>query len=605
MSKKMGYVKKTTVNKKGTSIIAKSPMWYSILPWILYPFLLTFFIEALTRGDVLWTFSFVVGEPFYYILNVVLVGLLGGFLWGIIGNKWISLTLLNLLAFFLALVSHIKFAILGTGITLSDIEIFREENLFGRLNADIMVPFFLILIVAIILLYLLIFLMHSFNIGWKKRISGGIILGLVFAVFVQLIMPLINSVSGKVPSVDTLGTAIYFNDRFYLDNAVKPPSQEEVTKAYDGADVKDKKNELQPNVVMVQVSNFWDPMLAEIDGLKDPLPNYRKLLAEGNGFSVDITDMRQSNLNGEYEALTGLSVDNFPYKGQVRGSLVNMPLMSLGSIFRTNGYESHSIMAYKGSDNKREEFYKNLGFNSLTDLDDLTRKNPDKAIDNGLIVKEIGNILNRSSDYPQFVFAHLEGTKPNYLTGSDEEILKAYTEDVAKVDGTIKEIFEMVGKTKTKTIIVFYTEELPVLGKDNKLYETLGYIGDSADLEREIKLNKGSAFIWDNYTKSTASSQKTIEAIDLVMLPEALMTYGAFNMPNYFHYLNSVRTEGEVEAYTSDYLIKDNTVFDKSSETFNQFATGFEVLNDDILSNQYLVEKGSKKWLIEDNSSFY
>ena len=363
MSKKMGYVKKTTVNKKGGSIVSKLPRWYSVLPWILYPFLLIFFIEALTRGNIMWAFLFVFGEPFYYLLNVIIVVLIGCFLWGIIGNKWISYTILNVIAFFLALVSHIKFAILGTGITLSDIEVFREENLFGQLNSDIMVPFILILIFALIVLYGLIFLMHSFDIGWKKRVSSGVIVGLVFAVFIQLIIPQILLTNGKILSVETLGTAIYFNDRFYLENGVKPSTQEEVAKVFNGeAKSQEKKSDLQPNVVMVQLSNFWDSTLGTNNDIEDSLTNYRKLLNEGQGYAVDITDMGQSNLNGEYEVLTGLSVEKYPYRGQIRGSFVKEPIMSLASIFRNNGYESHSIMGIKGTDNKRENFLPKFRF---------------------------------------------------------------------------------------------------------------------------------------------------------------------------------------------------------------------------------------------------
>ena len=81
-------------------------------------------------------------------------------------------------------------------------------------------------------------------------------------------------------------------------------------------------------------------------------------------------------------------------------------------------------------------------------------------------------------------------------------------EDMKKLDGSIKEIFDTVGKTKARTIIVFYNEELPVLGKDNVLYETLGYVGAEDNLDKEIKMNKGAAFIWDNYTKSSPEKRK-------------------------------------------------------------------------------------------------
>ena len=134
--------------------------------------------------------------------------------------------------------------------------------------------------------------------------------------------------------------------------------------------------------------------------------------------------MGQSNLNGEYEALTGLSVEKFPYRGQIRGSFFKEPTMSLASIFRSLNYESHSIMGVKGTDNKRETFYKNLGFNSFTDLEDLTKKNKDVPITDSLLIKEIGNALNKSSDKPKFIFTHLEGVKSSYTTGTDEEINK-------------------------------------------------------------------------------------------------------------------------------------------------------------------------------------
>ena len=605
MSKKIGYVEKTTINKNGESIVFQPPKLYSILPWIFYPFLLIFFIEALTRGDIIWAFSFIFIEPLYFLLNTIIVSLIGFFLWGIIGNKWISYTILNAAVFFLALVSHIKFAILGTGITLSDIEVFRKENLFGQVNFNIIISFILILIFALIVLYALIFLMHSFDIDWKKRVSSGVVIGLIFMVFIQLIIPKILISDEKVLSVETLGTVIYFNDYFYLENGFKSPTQEEVIKVFN-SEVKscnqEKKSDLQPNVIMVQVSNFWDLKFGMNNNIEDPLINYRKLLNEGQGYAVDVTNMEHSNLNGEYEALTGLSVEKYPYHGQIRGSFIKRPIMSLASIFRNNGYESHSIMGIKGTDNKRETFYRNLGFNSFTDLEDLTKKN-NIPITDSLIIKEIGDTINKHSDKPQFIFTHLEGTKPSYTIGTYEEITNEYFEDLKKLDALIKEIFDMVGKTKKRTIIVFYSEKLPVLGKDNKLYEILRYVDVEDSLEKKIKMNKGSAFIWDNYTKGL-EEKKQIEFIDLMLLPEALMTFGEFNMPNYFHYLNQIRTKENIEAFTSTYLIKDKQIFQKKSDIFNQFSKNFEILNNDILSSKYYIDKESKKWIIEDSSSY-
>lgn len=601
MNEKIGYIKKTAVNKKGKSIIPRPSRWYSVLPWALYPFLLVFFIEALTRGNIIWAFSFIFIEPFYFLLSAVLVLLFSYFLWGIIGNKWISYTILNAIVFFLALVSRIKFAILGTGITLSDIEIFKEDNLFEKINYDIMASFILILIFALSILYGLIFLMHSFNIGWEKRISSSLMVWVVLVVFTQLIIPRILSLGTEIFSVETLGTIIYFNDNFYLKNGLKPPTQEEVAKVFNGNDKsKEKKNDLQPNVIMVQVSNFWDLTLRENNDIKDPLINYRKLLNEGQGYELDTTNMEYSNLNGEYEALTGLSIEKYPCHGQVRGSFIKKPVMSLASIFRNNGYDSHSIIGIKGADNKRKAFYQNLGFNSFIDLEDFI-KEKDISIANSLIIEEISNVLNKNHDKSQFIFTHFEGTKSSYTTGTEKEIMNEYLEDLKKIDNSIKEMFDMVRKTNKRTIIVFYSEKLPVLGKGNKLYETLGYIDFKDSIEKKIKMNKGFAFIWNNYTKSTIGKEQ-IEYIDLTLLPETLLTFGEFNMPNYFNYLNQIRTKEKIEAFTSTYLIKDKKIFKKNSHIFNQLSKNLKILNNDIFSNKYCIE--NKKWIIENNIDY-
>ena len=82
------------------------------------------------------------------------------------------------------------------------------------------------------------------------------------------------------------------------------------------------------------------------------------------------------------------------------------------------------------------------------------------------------------------------------------------------------------------------------------------------------------------------------------------MTYGEFDMPNYFHYLNQVRTKDKIGAFTSTYLIKDKQVFERNSDSYSQFSKDFETLNNDILSHKYYIEKESKKWVVEDNNAY-
>ena len=119
------------------------------------------------------------------------------------------------------------------------------------------------------------------------------------------------------------------------------------------------------------------------------------------------------------------------------------------------------------------------------------------------------------------------------------------------------------------------------------------------NIKKNNKINiKIPGFLWDNFTKKDVA--KKIQCIDLSFIPEIILTNLNYNMPNYFYYINYLRTKKLIEGFSFDFFIKNDIIFDKYSEEFKELLKEYKLVIKDVLGpNKYIENENIKKWIID------
>lgn len=585
MAKRLGYVTKTQIRKKGSS--KGSALRTGNLPallWLAYPVLFVLLFQSMAAGSLIQGFAFLLFKPFPFLMTSLLTGFLGFVLWWLIGNKWISFTLLQILGAVIALGSRITLAAVDSGLALNNLAIFNELQLISNTAPGVYVPYILILVPAMAGLYFLVWNLRDFDLPVKNRKLTGLLLALAFLLFSQGILPGITMGNDKLAKVADLGILLYFNNGFSSKDRLDYPTDKEVAAVMKDVAIASPVTGVKPNVILVELGNFVDLSRLKAQGT-DPLPNYHNLYNDATRYILDLSTRKGDNLNQEFEALTGLPADFYPNDAQVRGSNVGKGTISLGSIFSTLGYKSCSVLPYKETLNQRQLFYNNLGFDSFLSLEDLGEGRPEDVLGG------IEESLKDGGGKPVFVYSQLNVLADRYAESPET----AYAADLKVLDGYLLKLKEIVGATKVPTIVVLYSGGMPELGDGNKLLYDYDVLRPTdLEVEKAAALNEGDLLLWNNYNQAPAYPAG--DKADLSSLPEMILGYGNFKMPNYLYYDRYLKKVRRMGAISGSYMELDGILYAKDSDTYKKLAKDFLVIVKDVLGPNKYVEEDKDKW---------
>lgn len=604
MSKRIGYVKsKPVTRRKKTAGVEGLPRWVHFALWPIYPFLFVVLSQCLALGDWVAGFAFPFQEPFLYLATVLLVSMIIALLFGLTNNRWVAFSLTNFIGFFIAFWSNIKLSILGTGLEGGELGVFKEENILSRVSAGgTIIPFIFSLILFSLILYGCIFFMENFHLDKKARLTLIIASVLVFLIFFKGILPAYMGGRTEKKSINNIGVYIYFCGYSSKKSTITYPNEEEVFKAAQLGDIPERKSEITPNVIYLEIDNFWDFNGANKDKVgSNPLVKYQEILTEAKYLELSTSVNNESNLNGEYEALVGLPSNLFIEDVQVNGYNIVDPMISLASILSKSGYQCSSISSFKSNNNQRETFYQNLGFANFYGQEYFaeTLAKAGSEVNDQDVINKVGSILGNEDTGNKFIYAHLTSLDKSYDKGNADDNLADYKEGLGKIDAYLGQLEEVIEASAKPTIIVFYSNNLPVLGKSNSLYKTLEYVTTTkiSDKDARVKLETVPGFIWNNYKIQNDTMQT--EKLDLSFLPERILTLSDFKMPNYFHFIKNLREKEGIEAFSDEYLIKKGVIYDKTSDYYKTIRGRYEIINKDILGPHKYLEAGGQEWLVD------
>lgn len=488
-------------------------------------------------------------------------------------NKWVSFNILNILLFIIALGSRITIYGTDTGLALNKIRIFNELKLLENTPGSAYLVFFLSALIFLVFLNLLIYFIPGWSLGIKYRLIIALVGFLLFIFFAQGLVPKITNPGSKGFSVYTQGVLLFFNNGIFQNNFIQYPSKKEVLNIKKELHFEKKNIEIKPNIIFVKLPYFID--ITKIVKLEsDSLNNYNNMLNEGVNFYTDISIKEKNSLNLEFEILTGLPDDGYPYEVQVRGDNLPENTISIARVLKENGYHTVSILPESRKDVKREQFYEKLGFEEAIFKEDVNDG------DTETMLEKIRSIMAENKEPHIFINTSLNIFKSKY------ENIEGYLSDLRILDSYIVKLKNVISANAIPTVIVLYSGQLPDLGRHGSLYKDLGYIKNETDIELIRKLNRGYGLIWNNYNNE--SNIKDGATLDLSQLSSSVFNYIKISMPDYFYFFNNLNIENGVDGYNINYLAKNGVLYSKKTTTYKEYIEKINILVKDILGpNKY------------------
>ncbi len=328
-----------------------------------------------------------------------------------------------------------------------------------------------------------------------------------------------------------------------------------------------------PNIIVVQLESFIDPqMVKTITCSEDPVPNWRKLMAECSSGYFTAPAVGAGTANTEFEVLSGMSVKFFgpgeyPYKSILREE----PCETVAYILKNMGFKTHAIHNHRGAFYGRNQVYPNLGFETFTSIEYMNHvvKTPKNWAKDQVLTEQIFSALEADAerDFVFTVSVQGHGKYPTEqvfetpvidITAPDEESYYQYVyyvNEIHEMDKWLGELTAALSKFPEPVILVLYGDHIPALEMEAEDME-------SGDLYNTQYL------IWANYRLK--AEDKDLHAYQL--MPEVFNRLGIHNGTLMLYHQNHSGDEDYLKnlkmleydmLYGKRYVYGGNTPFEK------------------------------------------
>lgn len=506
--------------------------------FLLVVFVQFFVVEWIQRGGIFQTFAWL--ENYYiFLINFLLVALfclffialLGSLRWGAIYSTLILATL--------SLTSMVKKQFLGEPLLPWDFVRYDQAfNLLPKIATEIVFTLIALGIITLIVVLGMRLLVPLYKLRILRRV---LIMMMIIPIFAVLIFykhtPIYKAYSKMdiehiywVQRENSLQNGFLLGFIMNIENAiiVEPEgyTEQEIERIFQeynlseqAAKTDNKESSLpNPNLIIIMNEAFWDPtILPDVSFSQDPIPFFRYLLNSNTSGTLVSSVFGGSTANVEFEILTGLSTAFLPSGSIAYQQYIQRPIPSLTKIFKDSGYTTTAIHPYHDWFYKRDEVYHSLGFDHFLSLRDFSNSEiRGEYIGDIEVSKRIIEII-QSTDQPQLIFAvtmQNHGPYPQSRYDSTDisisadisseglKILEVYSEGLKDADESLELLINNIRETDEPTIIVFFGDHLPFLGKDYLVYKQTGFIEgneNSWSLEENLKMKSVPLLIWSNY----------------------------------------------------------------------------------------------------------
>ncbi|GAA0178492.1 LTA synthase family protein [Clostridium sediminicola] len=581
------------------------------------------FVESLHRPSFKNALKWLKNKPSSFILNIFMLWLIFSITMAIFNTENISLAIVSFLVLLFSLINKYKIRFRGDPLFPWDLALKKEcsgmKSYFINMETIINGLFILVFSILVLILFPRTHLTFTIRI-LTLSISILFILLISFRDFL-LSYPLFSKFKGsnypeqQSEFYDKNGFVLAFilNIKNLFNPIIKEYSSEKIQNILKNSI--DKKNksftnsisEKQPNIIVIMNESFWDP--SSIDKLHffNELTPTINSLKKSSGFGALISpEFGGGTSNIEFEFLTGHSMYFLPTGSMAYQSYLNKPIEALPHHLKRNGYKTIGLHSYERWFWQRESAYKYMGFDDFISCESFT--NPEIKgcfISDMEFSKKVINVYENTEE-PLFLYGitmqnhgpyqHSRYTKMDIdlespLDNSALDELKTYAQGVHDGDKALKHLIDYFDNIDDPTIIVFFGDHLPMLGKNFSTFVQSGYINEERpvdwSMEEKLKMACTPLIVWSNYKNSNVD----LGNITPSFLGPKILDYAGLEKPLYFDFLSSF-------AKTSTMLSsRVPNVFESTleKETFDELVSEYKILQyDQLFGENYMYANALK-----------
>ena len=493
----------------------RTPLWIRLILLPTLAFLLTLFLEWMSRGSIGKAFVYLGTQPLYYLYNVLIV--------------LTSLVFSELFKHRRSVLFLVSAAWLGLGIAAHEVVKARTQPFTSM---DILVVKDAIKLTTIYYTWPQIIAMY-----------GGILLALIAVIWIVTRLPKRRRVNyGRAATVfgvltvlcvclASIGVSTGWFPRYYDnlvsayhqygfatcftftfgDRGVKAPTEysaETVTDIVDNVADQDAQEsaasvELErpvfdedddlahPNVILLQLESLFDVntvLGARYDS--DPTPTFNRLSREYPSGELYVPSIGGGTVNVEFEVLTGMNLDFFGVGEYPYNTLLQTETCeTLAYNLKAQGYSTTAMHDNTATFYSRYLVYPNMGFDHFVSIEYMPYATYNSVgwCQDILLADEIPKAL-RTTDKRDFVMtvaveSHGKYDETYTYTEGDPEVLSLpeeissgpfcnYVHVIHVVDQFIETLIRRLENFDEPTIVVMYGDHLPALGLTDELLST-------------------------------------------------------------------------------------------------------------------------------------
>lgn len=275
----------------------------------------------------------------------------------------------------------------------------------------------------------------------------------------------------------------------------------------------------KPNIIFVMSEAFWDPTLIKnVSFNQDPIPYFHSLQKSQTSGIMLSSVYGGGTANTEFEALTGFSIQFLPSDVIPYAQYINRPIEALPTILQRQGYATSAIHTYDNWFYNRNNVYKELGFDKFISKEFLNSPEyKGQYIRDTELTQRILDEV-RDTKRPDFIYAismqnhgpyssienpqNIIKAKGSNLSPSSQAMLDNYSNSIADVDQSLKQLIDGLKQIKEPTEVIFFGDHLPMLGENYSVYKEAGFIKGDNSFQDYINLHSVPFVTWNNFSNT-------------------------------------------------------------------------------------------------------
>lgn len=479
-------------------------------------------------------------SPLKFFMNVIILAGLSSLLWMVTGNVKISITIVTVICYFVAIADHLVVQARSFEIQFSD---FSALGTAARVAGGYSFTLLTVTKLGIVLgIVFLTFVMRcrfpSHERSWKRT---AFCLGSIIATYLCAVVIYTQFCASFIGYQDKYWMYRGSERNGFLVNIIYSASATRVTEPedYDAAVLEEEldiyleaeddgkgslvESEKKPNVIVIMNETFSDvhniaaymgkemktdvPVTPFLDSLSDKEPNIIKGHAIASVYGGNTA-------NSELEFLTGQSIQFIP-RNTVAYNLFMTELNSFSVVnnFNNAGYRTVGMHPEQPVNWQRDKIYSYFDFDEVYFMDDFTEGLGedgwfrDHVSDQAVYNKIIYLYENKEEGDPLFTFAVTMQNHGGYTTaGFDYTVniegyenytgIREYLSCIKNSDEALKNLISYFEAADEETVIVFFGDHQPSLSNiASKFYG----LDDSSTVEDQQAKYAVPYLIWANY----------------------------------------------------------------------------------------------------------